>query len=263
MIVSSPRSRLVPGPTTIDSPERMRREPDGLRTIVPLVDLQVGRHDAGTLEPQLEVRARHERARRRHRDELRRSAEGAGDARGERPPADEHRAGHRTHRPAADAEGGRLRRRLVGRSGRRGRRVRRLRRRRRRCRGGRRRPGWPRSIRSGGPALRRRRRGDRGEVDGHGGRRRTGDQPGAERARRAPGEVGVGGRDRRRRRRRRHRPAARHQDGVGIRGRGIRPSRRRHRRPLHRRRPEARPGVEHLLGRLAEPAERCLRRRDP
>ena len=38
MIVSSPRSRLLPGATTIDSPARIRREPEAPRTIVPFVD---------------------------------------------------------------------------------------------------------------------------------------------------------------------------------------------------------------------------------
>ena len=253
----------MPGPTTIDSPERMRREPEGLRTIVPLVDLRSVATDAGTLEPQLEVRARHERARRRHRDELRRCAEGAGDARGEGPPADEHRAGHRMHRPAADAEGGRLHRRLVGRPGDPG----------GACGGGagagaaaarrtratRVAAGHPRRRVGSGSARPAAAAGDRG--DGRRARSPSADQRSApapsgrgERPTRSASGVGIGaviGL-------RRHRPAARHQDGVGIRGRGIRPSRHRHRRPLHRRRPEARAGMGHRVGRLAEPAERGL-----
>ena len=117
MIVSSPRSRLVPGR---DDDRLARAHPPrtgGLRTIVPFVDLQVGRHEAGPSSrssrcvPDTTARGDGDR------DELRRCAEGAGDARGERPPADEHRAGDRMHRPAADAEGGRRHRGVGGRRG--------------------------------------------------------------------------------------------------------------------------------------------------
>jgi hypothetical protein len=55
MIVSVSESRLLPGATTIDSPARIRREPEAPRTIVPFVDFRSGgRHEPHPLEPQLE-----------------------------------------------------------------------------------------------------------------------------------------------------------------------------------------------------------------
>ena len=237
MIVSSPRSRLVPGATTIDSPARMRRAPRRAAHDRAVGRSQVGRHEAGALDAGARGACRTRSRAARDGDELGATRRRRGDARGQRAPPDEHRAGDRMRRSTADAERGTSR---VGATL----------------------PTCDRCVRATGrplaspagrrasapsPSCARRARTPRATSRGHAGR-----------------PAGACGRRRRRRRTRRGRHPRRDRcargatDRVGIGAASaveapVGAARRR--RPLHGRRAQARPGVP-TDRRLAEAVER-------